>query len=295
MACVCVGSGKGEKSRRENLYIGISKIGKNLPVDINKNSDINTAELLEADSNVTEDWEDKADTDKSGNHYRTYIRFDDIQIPAGCVVTDAKLALNSKNVYASEKYYYAALVTKDWSVDKITWANQPISASGKILLSDLKLIDYGNGGSDELNITTAVKGWTEGTIPNNGICFIMSNETDAAIGKKKNTTRKEDNVAKLGLSKIEPRKSGRKPFLTVTYKDFTGLESYWSTHDQQAGNAGSGYVSDYIGNLTFVHQDATSAGNRAPISLQHIYNGVFGNRSEDVLWDNGISYEGTHC
>ncbi|MDL2327957.1 hypothetical protein LJC64_04855, partial [Ruminococcaceae bacterium OttesenSCG-928-A11] len=65
---------------------------------------------------------------------------------------------------------------------------------------------------------------------------------------------------------------GSTPFLTITYRDFTGLESYISTHTQSVGQAGTGHITDYNGNLTFVHNDVTTAGNRMPATLQHIYN-----------------------
>ena len=39
------------------------------------------------------------------------------------------------------------------------------------------------------------------------------------------------------------------------------------------GSAGTAYVNDYSGNLTFVTSDASTASGYAPASVQHVYNG----------------------
>ncbi len=49
--------------------------------------------------------------------------------------------------------------------------------------------------------------------------------------------------------------SGVKPMVTIGYVEQSGLNDYWTYHSHSAGNAGVGYVNDYTGNLTFVHND----------------------------------------
>ena len=63
-----------------------------------------------------------------------------------------------------------------------------------------------------------------------------------------------------------------KPFLVLTYRAVNGLDGRWSTHSQVVGRAGTGYVNDYTGNLTFVHGDSSTPGSRMPVGVQHVYN-----------------------
>ncbi|MCL2254330.1 MAG: hypothetical protein FWC09_07775, partial [Lachnospiraceae bacterium] len=65
---------------------------------------------------------------------------------------------------------------------------------------------------------------------------------------------------------------GSSPYLTITYRDFTGLEPYISTHSQSVGRAGTGYITDYNGNLTYIHNDVSTVGNRMTADLKHVYN-----------------------
>jgi len=233
-----------------------------------------------------------------GKHYRTYMKLDMPKIPAGCVVTEATLKLDAKNEKGSEKCYYAVSSPKEFFDEKgnwlkSKWSSQPLGKDENIPLSKLDIIDYGKG-DDTLDITKAVRNWITKPETNTGLALIMSNETDSSVGKKKNDA---DNDIEYGLYDIHPKKSSNKPFFVVTYKDFTGCESYFSSHLQAAGSAGTSSVNDYTGRLTFVHQDAKSAGNRLTLSLSHVYDPAFGDRTQDKGWKiakDGISSFGKH-
>lgn len=56
------------------------------------------------------------------------------------------------------------------------------------------------------------------------------------------------------------------------YRSTTGLEDYYSYHEQDAGRAGHGYVNDFNGNLVWVHEDASTSGGLLPIHIRHVYN-----------------------
>ena len=231
----------------------------------------------------------------NGKHYRTYMKFKMPEIPAGCVVTGATMTLDAKHEGGSEKCYYAVSSPREFFDDKnkwqkMKWKGQPLGGDETIPLSELDIIDFGKG-DDTLDITDVARDWITKPETNTGFCLIMSNETDATVGKKKN---KKENDIENGYYDIRPKKSSNKPFLVVTYKDFTGRESYFSSHSQNAGNAGSSSVNDYTGRLTFVHQDATSAGDRLPLSISHVYDPAFGDRTQDKAWkitkDDGGAY-----
>jgi hypothetical protein len=45
------------------------------------------------------------------------------------------------------------------------------------------------------------------------------------------------------------------PFLELGYIDKAGIKDYWTYNTQDVGRVGTGYVSDYTGNLTFIRND----------------------------------------
>ena len=291
-----VSIGSDDSIRKEHLYTGIDKIRneKNaLP------SDSGEAAISIPDTDTEE--EDPADTDEEtpdnadGIHYRTYIKPVLPKIPEGSVVTGAHLKLKSIKKSGTEEYYYAVLadtgkIKKNKNFFSMKWNEQPLSGKGSLALSELDIIDYGKKGTDELDITAAVKGWYEGADNGDCLCLIMSNETEAGVGKKKKNGRASDEI-KAGLRQIEPVKSSKTPFFTIEYRDITGAEDYYSTHSQTAGNAGVSYINDFTGRLTFTHQDAASAGGRLPLSLSHVYDAAFNDR--DGKWqtaENGGAY-----
>jgi RHS repeat-associated protein len=61
------------------------------------------------------------------------------------------------------------------------------------------------------------------------------------------------------------------PCLQIDYICNTGLESYWSYEKVPMGRAGTAYVNQYNGGLTYVHADAETTGERMPVSLAHTY------------------------
>ncbi|MCR5012229.1 MAG: DNRLRE domain-containing protein, partial [Lachnospiraceae bacterium] len=288
-----VSIGSDGSIRKQHLYTGIDKVrGKDnvLP------EDSDTAQVNVPDSDDEED--DPQDTDTVtpdgvvGIHYRTYMKFNLPEIPMGSVVTGATLRLKSIKKSGDEKYYYAVYADTDDIKDNeknllgMNWNTQPLDKLDKgelIPFSDLNVIDYGSKGTDELDITAAVRGWVDGTRDDDCLCLIMSNETSSNVGKKKEKGKVTDEI-KTGMRQIEPAKSKKKPFFTIEYKDFTGTEDYWSSHTQTAGNAGSSAINDFTGRLTFVHQDAASAGERMPLSLTHVYDVSYGDRADDKKW-----------
>ncbi|MBQ1386764.1 MAG: hypothetical protein IIY75_08190, partial [Erysipelotrichales bacterium] len=53
-----------------------------------------------------------------------------------------------------------------------------------------------------------------------------------------------------------------------------GLEGRWSTHAQYTDRSGTGYVNDFTGNLVFVTPLVNTTGNRMPVSVYLVYDGV---------------------
>jgi len=63
-----------------------------------------------------------------------------------------------------------------------------------------------------------------------------------------------------------------KPTLQILFRNNNGVESYWDYTVSSAGRAGTGYVNDYTGNLTWIRSDLGFGGNRMPVAIQHVYN-----------------------
>ena len=109
------------------------------------------------------------------------------------------------------------------------------------------------------NITRAVKNWYKDPTSNNGLIFVGSNENSSSDAFIRYWSEDNGGVA-------------YRPSLVVSYLNCKGLENYQSYHTASAASAGTGYVNDFSGALTFVHSDFAGSGSRMPVSVSHIYN-----------------------
>lgn len=118
-----------------------------------------------------------------------------------------------------------------------------------------RIVDYESSGKAAFDITKPVREWVKNPSKNFGLCFLAEKEDTTTL-----------------VRTIEPYQDSETPYLKITYNNFDGIENYWSTHKQSAGSAGTGYINDYTGNLTFIHEDASSVGERMTANVQHVYN-----------------------
>ena len=68
---------------------------------------------------------------------------------------------------------------------------------------------------------------------------------------------------------------------TVYYSTPIGLESYWSTTAQSAGFAGTGYVDNQTGGLTFVIDTLTTTDYLMPTGFPLVYNSIYAGEGVD--------------
>ena len=197
--------------------------------------------------------------------YRTFMNPILPEIDKGSVVTDAKLRLSAGS--ASE-IFYCVPVPDEWKTDSISSSKLPFkTVSYKNSLKNVT--DFGKNGTVLLDVTRDVKKAASGGNDLYGWCFASANES-------------VDTVRSITPFKISG--DNKKPYFEVTYKDFTGTEDYYTTHTQSAGSAGTGSINDYTGRLTFAHVDATSAGDRMPLSISHVYDIAYGERMGEDKW-----------
>ncbi len=201
---------------------------------------------------------------------RTYMKFDLPTVPENSVITNAVLTLQQTastdsletNPY---KYFYAIDLTGkgSWSVDSITWNNQPVSKELNAPQSESeRIIDFctmksGGGNTYDLNLTKSVKAWYEKSGKNNGIMIASSDET------------------KDFMSYFHAVDAGTEgvPVIKIEYNSNNGIEDYWSYETTDMGRSGKAYVNKYNGNLTYIHDDISMTGNILPINISHVYNG----------------------
>lgn len=196
----------------------------------------------------------------------------------GDVVIDATLsALQIKaDAYSSttpDTALEVHAVTSSWSKTSVTWNTKPTFESET---TDFEILKASEAGTTQVqrnwNVTSIVKRWYEdSSFPNYGFLLRSSNESASALNDS-------CIYAWLYGEKYSQSTAGY-PVLTIIYRSNKGIESYWSYTTLSAGRAGTAYICDFSGNLVFTHADAATAGNRAPVTVSHIFNNYMANES----------------
>ena len=185
------------------------------------------------------------------------------ELPSGSMVTAAAIhALQSgfSNVSSDDfQYLYAHQLTidktgnqkySDW-IKTLTW--NKIYANGtnpyKTATEDFIRLTSTNG-YRSLDITRAARSWYSG-----GKCHAILLRSDCSASKRI-------------VSSFQTGAS----YLTVTYRNDFGLESYYTYQTQSAGRAGTGYISDHMQRLTFVVPLLSSDSSVMPFGLSLVYN-----------------------
>ena len=179
-------------------------------------------------------------------------------------------------------------VLDTWTSSGMTWDNAPDYSE-----TVSNFIHVTSSGYYNINVTDLARGWYENE--NTGMVFKMP-----------------DAVENEGIDdwkQFYSCESGAiKPTLQITYRNTNGIESYWDYTTSSAGRAGTGYVNNATGNLTWVHDDIGFGGNRMPVSISHIYNAndsatnAFGmgygwrtNYNQSVVAINDSSIDASYC
>ena len=184
-------------------------------------------------------------------------------LPSGSMVTAAAIhALQSgfsNDSSSTFQYLYAHQLTidktgnqkySDW-IKTLTW--NKIYANGtnhyKTATEDFIRLTSTNG-YRSLDITRAARSWYSG-----GKCHAILLRSDCSASKRI-------------VSSFQTGAS----YLTVTYRNDFGLESYYTYQTQSAGRAGTGYISDHMQRLTFVVPLLSSDSSVMPFGLSLVYN-----------------------
>ena len=195
---------------------------------------------------------------------QSYIKFPLPTLLSGDIVVGSKMHLYQM---AGDDGYSTGDITSSLQVNvyrvKSSWTRQDLIDSAKmegLPSRDTTVIDYkkisqkSSGGYVTFDITEVVKMWYNGT-ENYGVCL------------RANDTTQNDRA------RFMANQNDVDPCLEVTYLNNKGLEGRWTTHNQDLGESGMGYVNDYTGNLVFIAPLTGTTGNRMPVSLSLVYNG----------------------
>ena len=214
---------------------------------------------------------------------KAYIKINNLPSIGGknSKVIGAQLAVFKRNVYSTtnDVVIYAHQVTSSWSKSSLTYNSQP-SCDGNVadytvLTADNKTqSDYHDNyfypEFKSFDITKLVYAWYEGTAANYGIVL----ETQ------------QTNTHKVWFHSIEyTTYPTTRPVLSVSYRNMSGVESYWSYTSLPAGRNGTASVNNYNGNFIFTQpltQDL--GGNLMPVAISLIYNS---NRDSENVADLG--------
>lgn len=200
------------------------------------------------------------------------------ELPAGAVITDAQLMLYLRASYLGTGPFPVELwaMKNAWNASTVAWPGQTITSGDVIHDYYMITSSSGAGTYHHWEITELMQQWYEGA-DNHGV-LLTSLEAEA---------NEADQCVKY-YSSLNPHI----PVFMITYRNNSGLESYWTYHTQSL-NGGTGYVNDYSGNLVFTVPVGATAGLRLPVDLNFFYNGQNSNsqyRFSDKGTVNGMGW-----
>ena len=185
---------------------------------------------------------------------RAYLKYNDLpELTSADVITAAYISLykpyNSSNTCAVEVHK----VLDTWSSSTITWSNKPGY--------DSEIEDYvicHDDGTYTWDITDIAREWYTGE--NTGLMFKVDNASESGSTE----------TWKQFLS--SDYSDGMVPVMAIVFRNNNGLESYWDYTASGTTRAGTGYVNNYTGNLTWIHEDMGFGGTRTSVTINHVYN-----------------------
>ena len=198
---------------------------------------------------------------KSYGKMRSFLRYVNIpELTSADVVVHAELSLYRLGGSVSLLPIEAHKVSEYWDSQTITWANQP---DYNPIIEDY--CQVGNTGRYSWEITDIVKDWYKGgSLESN--TGVMLKAPDSVENGTTNFWKK---FYTIDYDVTEPSIC---PQMYIYFKNNNGIESYWDYTSASAGRAGTGYINNYSGNLTWIRNDIGFGGNRMPVAISHIYN-----------------------
>lgn len=221
----------------------------------------------------------------SSKTYRSLIKFDLPSIPTNYRFVDAQLQLTYYPIVDGDEYYtgpkiIAHKINSSWEPISAKWNNMNDKFNTKIYdyiyTCQTKWVgEYTEYKISNINITNMVQDWYNG-------------ENNYGLMLKWNTeSYNSDNPIAEIISNDASAGSTLLPHVTLTFKNYNGLESYLS-YTSQSHYFGSSYICNYTGNLTSIFNVANTVGGPLPVSLYLVYNTGSVLLNEDYGYGLGI-------
>ena len=198
-------------------------------------------------------------------------------LPLNAYISSAKFELCTATHYpfmqAPIVYLGLYNVQTSWN-ESLTWAQYNSGGQGDLgALIDCVYTTYENDGFyAEWDITALVKQWYDETVVNNGVA-IKAATNDATY------------VA------LQASESYSQPYLTITYFDTKGLESYWTTLSQNAGNAGIGQINLATGNLIYTVGTVPTEDSFFGFTPTLVYNSNISTQFNTATYNVNVPYK----
>ena len=192
---------------------------------------------------------------------RSLLKFDlpdDIDVSDKIVDADLKLFKYSQPYNTGNFYLDVHEITEPWNVNSVNWSNQP-AINDKI--TDYAPVSEGLG-ADSWDITKLVDKWNKTPSDNNGVMLKYHTEWF---------------IEPLFFCSSEGP-GDTCPYISITYRNAKGLESYWDTNNNSLGRAGISYINNFNGNLVFENAGPNTDGIRMSADISFIYNGYLANK-----------------
>ena len=197
---------------------------------------------------------------------RSYVKFINIpDLSSADIIVEAYVRMTKANETSTPTVIEVRKVNSDWESSTLNWNNRPDYSD---IVEDFAVVL--EEGPYEWNITDIARGWYD-TGVNTGMIFKATDAVEQA---------EVNNYVQFWSCDYDKYHPERGPCLFIKFRNSNGLESYWDYTATSAGRAGTGYVNNYTGNLTWVHNDLGFGGNLMPVSISHIYNAHDHSRNE---------------
>ncbi len=178
------------------------------------------------------------------------------EIPKSAVVVDAKLILRHYLMGYTSVNIGVTEIVSSWDSSNVTWNTKPNYASDGEILDYLSLDASTVDADVSFDITRLAQKWyTDGNHLGVALIPIQGNGNGHVY-----------------FAASEVNTNGTMPRLMISYRDTKGIEGIWTYSSHSMGNAGTGHVNGFNGNLVFVHDDMSTQGNILPITVSHVFN-----------------------
>ena len=175
---------------------------------------------------------------------------------SGDVILESTLNLNRYNgnsSYANREIKVSPInANQTWDIATVTWNTKPTYDTSRVWSFGISSVPYQYTPFD---ITELVQNWAKAgaTTSLDLAIYGVSGWSDFYTSRYTGT-------------------AARKPYLSIKYRNSTGIEDTWKYYSQDIGRAGTGAVNVFTGNLAVVHTDATIINGVLPVTLSHVYN-----------------------